>query len=505
MRSLTIGLRLVVWYGTVLATSLVVFAVIVHVSFSRNLLNEIDRALSEELAEIETVVRQAGNDDDLQRGLRAGFEGHAFYEIRVAAIDGDVVFQTAGMADRILPQPPTVSPEQSAANVSLADDRSFRLASRVIDAPSGTFLIHAADSLSLYEREVRGLTTILVGSIPLLLGLALLGGFWVSRRALAPVDQLTKAAIAVSSARLDQRVVVLNPDDELGRLAQAFNSMIERLQRSFHEMRRFTADAAHELRTPLAVLRNEAEVALRSSPSPAEYQHILENQLEEIARLTRLTDELLFLCREDAGLQPVSEKPIRADRVLEQLTGQLQAAAQAREVALRWECVPACQIACDADRFKRLFFNLLDNALKYTPAGGSVTVAGVSLSNEVEIVIRDTGIGIPAELIPRICQRFYRVDPARNDAIEGTGLGLAICQAIVDSQQGRLEIDSVVGRGTTVTVRLPLAGAPRPTAGSEPGPENTNVSESTGAPGDDVWVETQSAGAETSALISRSA
>lgn len=505
MRSVTIGMRLVVWYGTVLAASLVVFAGIVHTSFSRNLLNEIDRALSEELAEIEAVVRQSGNRAELQQALRAGFEGHPFYEIRVATTAGEVVFETQGIANRALPVPSLDSREQLAANVALSDERHFRLASRVVDAPSGSFLIHAGDSLALYDREVRSLTTILAGSIPLLLGLALFGGFWVSRRALAPVDQLTKAAIAVSSTQFDQRVEVRNPHDELGRLAHAFNSMIERLQRSFHEMRQFTADAAHELRTPLAVLRNEAEVALHSPPSSAGYQHVLENQLEEIARLTRLTDELLFLCREDAGLRPMGDEPIRADQVLEQLTAQLQAAAQARDVELRWEGLPACQIACDTDRFKRLFFNLLDNALKYTSPGGTVSAVGVLRANEVEFVIRDTGIGIPAEHIPRICQRFYRVDPARNDEIEGTGLGLAICRSIVDSLQGSLQIDSIVGRGTTVTVRLPLAGQARSATGSERAPANTNVSESTGAPGDGVWVKTHLTQAETSALISRSA
>lgn len=490
MRSLTIGLRLVLWYGAVLAGCLVAFSAIVHVTFSRNLLGEIDRALAEELTEIETVVRQESAPAALPRALRAGFEGHEFYEIQVIDPQGAVLFQTPGINDR-LPDPGPEAGRQRATNIALADDRRFRVASRVVETPVGRFTIHAADSLQLYDREVRGLTVVLLGSIPVLLGLALAGGFWVSRRALAPVDQLTKAALAVSSTRLDRRVEVRNPGDELGRLAQAFNSMIERLERSFDEMRRFTADAAHELRTPLAVLRSGAEIALRAPRPVADYQNVLENQLEEVARLARLTDELLFLCREDAGLRSVGTQSVRADQVLEQLTGQLQAAAQARDVELQWEGLPPCKVPCDADRLRRLFFNLLDNALKYTRAGGTITVAGTVHNAKAEIRIRDTGIGIPAEHLPRVCQRFYRVDPARNDEIEGTGLGLAICQAIVDSQQGTLQFDSTVGQGTIVTVRLPIDSIPDRSPAAASGDEKTNVPGSAEAPGDGVWVGTQ--------------
>jgi signal transduction histidine kinase len=231
--------------------------------------------------------------------------------------------------------------------------------------------------------------------------------------------------------------------------------MLDRLQHSFQQMQHFTADAAHELRTPLAVLRNEAEVALRSVRTDDEYRNVLENQVEEIERMTRLVDQLLFLCREDAGV-PTAAPPISVGGFVSDLVDDLQPLAHERGLDLACAPLPACQVSIDPDRLRRLFCNVLDNALKYTPTGGAVSVSGVCRKEAVEIVVADTGVGVSPELVPRLFQRFYRVASTRTDAA-GSGLGLAICQAIVERHGGQIAIDSRPGGGTRVSVTLPTA------------------------------------------------
>jgi heavy metal sensor kinase len=261
--------------------------------------------------------------------------------------------------------------------------------------------------------------------------------------------------VRISAARLSERVDVPDHADELGRLAAAFNSMLQRLEHSFQQMQQFTADAAHELRTPLAVLRNEADVALRSTRSPDEYRAVLVNQLEEIERMTRLADQLLFLCREDADV-PTAAQPISVGNFVAELVDDLQPLAQERGLDLACAPLPICRVAIDPDRLRRLFCNVLENALKYTPAGGAVSVSGTCCTDAVEIVVADTGVGVSPELVPRLFQRFYRVPSTRLDAA-GSGLGLAICEAIVSRHGGRISIDSRPGTGTRVLVTLPTA------------------------------------------------
>jgi signal transduction histidine kinase len=227
-------------------------------------------------------------------------------------------------------------------------------------------------------------------------------------------------------------------------------------------MRRFTADAAHELRTPLAVLRNEAEVTLRAGRSEDDYRRVLENQLEEIARLTRLADQLLFLCREDAGLAAARSEPVRIDLLLIELVERLQVAAQARGVLLEPAVIPECTVASDSDRLRRLFFNLLDNALKYTPAGGRVRVLGRIVGENLEVRVEDSGIGVSSDNLPHLFERFFRVDPARNGESGGSGLGLAICRAIVEAHRGQICAESAAAGGLRMIVTLPARPSEEP-------------------------------------------
>jgi heavy metal sensor kinase len=430
---------------------------LVYGSFSRNLISEIDRALDEELAEIEIEVKHAATPDERDAQLQKYFGTHPFYDIQVVRPDGRFVFQSARIEDTPLAVPHLRSPASgriAAAEVRPGGKR-VRVASRLVEGFDGPLIIQAADSLEPMYADLSRLLAVLLTIAPLVMLAALWGGYLLSRRALAPVDELTGKALRITASNLDERVRVAT-DDELGRLAQAFNGMIDRLQQSFLGMQRFTADAAHELRTPLAALRNEAEVALRSERSAAEYRDVLASQLVEISRMTRLADQLLFLSREDAGQRPESLRPVRIDQLIADVTDQLRPAAAAHELVLNIAGqLPACEMRADPDRLRRLFVNLLDNSIKYTPAGGSITVQGERNNGCVEISVADTGIGIPEEHLPKVFDRFYRADPARSGT-DGSGLGLAICRAIVEGQHGTLSLQSTPGYGTTFRVSLPV-------------------------------------------------
>jgi heavy metal sensor kinase len=307
-------------------------------------------------------------------------------------------------------------------------------------------------------REFGQLLAVLMGAVPV--ALVVIGGigYLLARKALAPVDQLHRLTEEITADRLDRRLTVTNAEDELGRLAQTINAMIGRLERSFVEIRRFTADASHELRTPVTVIRTETEVALKDALGTAGYQQLLGSILEECDRLTRLTDQLLTLSREDAGKARRVREPLDVAPLVESVVETMRPLAQAKGIPVQTAGGGPLPIRGDEVRLRQVFFNLLDNAIKYTPEGGKIEVQLARRDNGAVVTFRDTGIGIPREHLPHVFDRFYRVDKARTRAEGGTGLGLSIAQSIVQAHGGRIEMVSTPGQGTTCTVTLPADG-----------------------------------------------
>jgi heavy metal sensor kinase len=453
---ITIGQRLTLWYGGTLAGSLAAMCLLVYGSFLHNLMSEIDRALDEELAEIEIEVRHAVSAEQRHSQLQKYFGTHPFYDIQIVRPDRSVVFQSARVGKPLtIPALATSGDGRVAESEVRPDGRRIRVASRVVVGFDGPLIIQAADSLEPLYADLGRLLAILLTIAPLVMFAALWGGYVLSRRALAPVDRLTETALRISASQLNERVLVAT-DDELGRLARAFNGMIDRLQQAFTSMQRFTSDAAHELRTPLAVLRSETEVALRGERSTDEYRDVLSSQLEEIDRMSRLADQLLFLSREDAGPTQDVVVAVRVDQLVEDVTDQMRSAAAAHNLTLEVAGpFPDCTVRGDPDRLRRLFVNLIDNSIKYTQSGGGIRVSGARENGTVDISVEDTGVGISAEHLPKLFDRFYRVDPARSGA-EGSGLGLSICRAIVASQHGQIAVHSTRGSGTAVRVTFPV-------------------------------------------------
>lgn len=456
MKGLSIRWRLTLWFGVTLAAMFCGFSLVIYLMTQQRLLAQTDFELDEELDELEMEIRLAADVADVRRQLDKRFGRHATFDYQVCTLDGENLFLSERLADRPLPVP---SPNLRAHSVVyrnrvVHDLGRYRVATKNMSGSNVALVARVLAPLARVEMALNDLIVTLLSVGPIVLVCALTGGYVLARRVLTPVDRMIVAAESISAQRLNQQLEISNPRDEFGRLAQTLNGMLSRLHSSFDEMRRFTADAAHELRTPLAVLRTEVEVALRAPRSARQYQRVLESVLEEAARLTRLTDQLLMLCREDAGLNPARRENVRLDAVLTETTDDLRVVAEQKGVALRAHDVAPATVQGDPGRLRQLCFNLLDNAIKYTPAGGRVSVRTESCSGQVHLLIEDTGRGIPPEHQPHIFKRFYRADGSRNGT--GTGLGLAICKAIAEAHRGRIRVESAVGRGTQFRLSFPM-------------------------------------------------
>ena len=305
------------------------------------------------------------------------------------------------------------------------------------------------------SETLRTLLLIILAAYPLTLGVAALGGAFLARRALSPVDKITGLARRISAENLGRRLDLDLPDDELGRLARTFDGMIERLDDAFRRQRRFTADASHELRTPLTVMKGQVEVALQQERSSADYRDVLEAVSQEVERLIGLAGSLLTLARADAGEIALDLESIDVNVLVAGTVAQMRPAAVEKQIAIDVTCGPEVAIRIDEALLIQLLLNLLDNAIKYTAPGGRIAVGWDVSSGDAELWVRDNGIGIAAEHLPRVMDRFYRVDDSRSRSAGGVGLGLAISQWIAEAHGGSVTVESTHGEGSTVTAVLP--------------------------------------------------
>ncbi|MFQ5532422.1 MAG: sensor histidine kinase [Candidatus Methylomirabilales bacterium] len=326
----------------------------------------------------------------------------------------------------------------------------------VVEAGVITGLIQVGMSQqSLYETRHHFLL-IMAALLPLGLLLAGGGGWVLARRALKPVDRMAEAARRMSAEHLAERLETTGAGDELDRLAKTLNEMLGRLDAAFHQIRQFSADASHELQTPLTILKGEFEVALRTPRSPEEYQRTLISALEEIDRISHLVEGLLLLARADAGVLRMDRRPVDLAQVVEEVYGHAKVLADGQSITLRLDSIDHVSIQGDYERLRRLVLNLVDNGIKYTPPGGQVTLSLHRDGGWASLKVSDTGIGLGRDEQQRIFQRFYRASESRARGEGGAGLGLCIAQSIAEAHSGRIQVDSTPGQGSTFTLLLPL-------------------------------------------------
>jgi heavy metal sensor kinase len=344
-------------------------------------------------------------------------------------------------------------------NVDVETDRGrVRLSNSLLSPGAGaTYLLQVGVSLAKADSALARFLTLLLWSVPASVVLVLLVGRVMAGRSLAPLADLARRTRAITVADLAQRLPVRGANDELDNVAEAFNDTLARLEHAIGEMKQFSTAIAHELRTPVAALRGETELALLRASSIQDYRRALESQLEEFDKLTRLITQLLTLARAEAGEIPLAARPVDVAALASLVVDALEPVAQARDIALVCDRLEPAIAHGDPEWLERLLLNLLDNAIKFTGAGGRITVGVWAQSGFAHLAIRDTGVGIASDALPRIFERFYRVDQARSSPAEGVGLGLSLVKWIIDRHHGTIAVDSHPGEGTTMTVRIPLA------------------------------------------------
>ena len=463
---MSIRLRLTLWYMLILFALLGVLGFAVVNIFAAALQDNVDRTLDDTASQVVAVSSATSvlGEVRLNVPVEADVFRAAGLYLQVIDLNGQVVRRSAslGQYDRPL-DPESLTPEAAIANLR-RDVYISQAHLRVLTAPVGLSpgqllgYLQVGVSLQTSDEALTQLQRILIlgGAVGLVLAGA--GGAFLASRALKPIDTITHTAITITDAGdLSRRVPAPNTLDEVGRLANIINRMLARLETLFRSQQRFTADVSHELRTPLTTIRGNVDLIRRTRIADDASLDAIQSETE---RMTRLVSDLLLLAQADAGL-PVRREPVSLDTILLDVYRQISVIAHGVDVRIGDE--DAVDVMGDADRLKQLFLNLTDNAVRYTPAGGCVTLSLKRDAGWAQFSVSDTGPGIPPEHLPHIFDRFYRVDKARSRRESGragawgggAGLGLSIAQWIVQSHGGRIDVRSEAGQGTTFMVYLP--------------------------------------------------
>ncbi len=440
----------------------VAFSAAILSAFHRHLTYLADQELMEELRELTEEVRSIDDDRSLVTRLAPHYSAHSHYHFQIVNARGEILFRSRFLEQVPLPRP-HLSVDQirgpSYSDLSLGEIGQFRMLSTAIRNPkSEPFLLQVISPRAAIQQEFRWYLGTLMTTLPMAIAVSVLAGYWLARRALIPLEKVAAIAERISAEKLDQRLEILNPSDELGRLATTLNQLFDRIRLSYSQMRQFTSDAAHELRSPIAALQTQSEVALRSTRTVEEYQRVMHETLKEVSHMGDLVDQLLLLSRHDAGKQTAYFEDLPVDRLLLDVIDRARPIIEECGLKLSVSNFPLWRVKGDDIWLSQLFWNLLDNASKYTLPGGTITVTSGIEGSEWWCVIRDTGVGIASVHLPHIFDRFYRVDSSRTRNTGGTGLGLAICKSIVEAHGGKISVQSTVNVGTEFTVHLP--GAP---------------------------------------------
>ncbi len=423
--------------------------------------------LDDKLHVLRTMLRERPNDED---GLREEIElesaARRYQQFYIRLLDdrGAPILTTPGMAEQLdLAGLANRTRSRPGRSISMAgkNGRPFRIASAPAEVgtpPAHSDTIEIAIDISQEEELLARYRLWFWAILSITSVLFPLAGYRIARHGIRPVEQIAATARRITSTNLRERIGAEGYPSELASLAGTFNEMLDRLEESFERISRFSADIAHDLRTPVNNIRGEAEVALARARTVDEYRDVLESSLEETVRLSELIGDLLFLARAESPLTELRLEKVDAGELLTTVRDYYEASAADAGISLT-AVEPARAVTASLDRslMLRAVSNLVSNAIAHTPEGGSVILAATATGPEMRIEVRDTGSGIPAEALPRVFDRFFRVDPSRSQNSGGTGLGLAIVQSIMTLHGGSAEISSRAGQGTTVTLRIHTA------------------------------------------------
>jgi heavy metal sensor kinase len=456
--------RIAVWYISLSTLILVCLGLALYLIISHSMMQERRALIAHDLARVQQVSQSFGNRG-VKQMLEEAEENIPLKPedefVQIFRMDGATVATSPNLRDQQLPFRPdlarVVPPVYE--TISTAAGSTALLGGTNINVMGETYFVAVAASLSNVRSIQRRLLVTLLLSIPIAILLALVGGAVLANRAIEPLNRMTATAHRISADHLEERIELAGGDVELQRLADAFNEMLARLDQSFKQIRQFTADASHELRTPVAILMGETELAVNDLLDYEECKAALSSRREELQRMAQIVDDLLALSQFDYGEKVLQLKPLDFSDLLIEVCEQQRNQAKSKGVTLELtESVPA-EIKGDSSRLRQMVRNVLDNAIKYTPAGGRVSIELDEPDGKAfRLRVSDTGIGIPEAALPHIFDRFYRVDQARTREEGGSGLGLSIVKQIVEAHGGNVSVQSDIGIGTIVTLTLPDSG-----------------------------------------------
>jgi heavy metal sensor kinase len=453
--------RLTLWYVVALSVLLLSYAAGALFVLFLNMREQRDHNLLEDVETVKEQIKSQSNGS-IALELHHGEEGdpglHRFVEIW--SPEGSLLYRTPQLQGQALGAPPI--PGEGTGRLRPASERlpnglRVRVASSAYVIGPRRVILRVANNEQNLWRELRELATVLIIGLPIGVLLAGFGGYVLARKALAPIDAMAEQAETISAERMSERLSIRDPEDELGRLATVFNAMLARLQGAFDQLRRFTADASHELRTPLTAIRSVGEVALQNHKSQTEYRDVIGSMLEEVDRLTRLVESLLTLSRADAGHVQLQCAHRSLLTLALEARSLVEVLAEEKHQMIDVECHADLIVSADRLILRQAIVNLLDNAIKYSPANSRIVLrVARATGNRATLDVIDQGPGIPVEHQPYIFDRFYRVDKARTREWGGAGLGLSITRWAVEAHGGKVTFLSREEGGSKFRVSLPL-------------------------------------------------
>ncbi len=456
---MSIKFRLTVLYTFILIIVLVLFGSAVYLISQATLVSEVDRVLAGIAHQLREETKAVVTSDltvlSLPREELDVFQSAMSFFV-ILNSEGEILLRSENLADYDVMLDPSGPHNDEYFSTVVHNGRPLRVLTEplFVERGSSTFLVGYLQVARLLDVQTvldqLQLILLLTGVAAVCLSLFL--GAMLTHQLLKPLDDIAAVALQITRADdLSRRLPDSGKRDEIGRLTLVLNQTLERLERLFHVRQRFLADVSHELRTPLTTIRGNVDLMRHMEETDSE---ILDVVQDELMRMTRLVDDLLLLARADSGGLPIQREPVELDNIFLDVYRQVKSIGQPVEVILK-EVDQVCVLG-DKDRLKQLILNLVDNALKYTPDGGTVTLSLFKSDGQVEIDISDTGMGIPPEDLPRIFDRFYRVDKARSRKLGGSGLGLSIAQWIARAHGGDVNVTSTVGQGSTFRITLPV-------------------------------------------------
>jgi heavy metal sensor kinase len=459
-RPFSLRFRLTVWYSFALGVGLALFAVAIWLSMRQTLRRDVDQALLDDAQSLEKFSNQEFSEAGVNLAEELDEYFHAYPRDTLLSIRN-----RSGSIRYVSAEPFPFSSDSARGRVLNTEQwkqRDYRVLTKTVQIGQEQCDVVIASSLDGVDRVLGTLRLLLIALAPLIVITAAVGGNWLSRRALKPVDEITRAARTIGIGNLSERLQVPHTGDELQRLSETLNQMLSRLESAVKSLSRFTADASHEIRTPLAIIRATAEIAARKSRTAESYRDALEQIVKESERMTQLVDDLLFLARCDAESVEMPICALDLGALVRNVCSQLHPLAEAKSIRL------TC--GGDSDEFlimgndlaiRRLVLVLLDNALKYSPADGLVSADLSRTGDLISLEVTDAGPGIAETELASIFERFYRSSEARARVQAGSGLGLSLAAGIAQRHGARIEVDTETGRGSRFRVLFP-AGTSTP-------------------------------------------